>query len=175
MNILIFNFIFHLNTNILETNFLNILVILFLLTYVGYPFLTSILFEREKRVLVKLKESSIAAVKAAVKLAEARRKYARSEVFIKQIYDESNKIIENYRSTSLEQLEQNLNRLEQSLAATIQAKEKTAKQELKEKFISLIISRVIEDGKSLINESKQQQFVDNQLTKIKISQWKNVN
>lgn len=70
---------FGINTNILETNFINIAILVGIVVYAGKPFLTSILQTRQEKVLVSIQEAEEKLQQANTRLADSEKQLAQTQ------------------------------------------------------------------------------------------------
>nr|NP_043224.1 ATP synthase CF0 B chain [Cyanophora paradoxa]P48084.1 RecName: Full=ATP synthase subunit b, cyanelle; AltName: Full=ATP synthase F(0) sector subunit b; AltName: Full=ATPase subunit I [Cyanophora paradoxa]AAA81255.1 b subunit of F0 portion of ATP synthase [Cyanophora paradoxa] len=159
--------IFSLNTDILETNLINLLVIFFLLIYQGRPFFTALLEERRKTVLDKIKKSENSYNEALEKLKEAKSKLAQAELAAKQIYEEAEAVAESIKKTGLAQLEKDIKRIEETTQASINTQQLSVITYLRQQVALLALRRVVSQLKNYLKPELHSQFIDRKILQLR--------
>nr|YP_009504727.1 ATP synthase CF0 B chain [Cyanophora biloba]AWW13815.1 ATP synthase CF0 B chain [Cyanophora biloba] len=159
--------IFTLNTDILETNLINLLVIFFLLIYQGRPFFTALLEERRKAVLDKIKKSENSYNEALDKLKEAKSKVAQAELAAKQIYEEAEAVAESIKRIGLAQLEKDIKRIEDTTQVSINAQQVSVTTYLRQQVALLALRRVVSKLKTCLDPESHSQFIDSKILQLR--------
>lgn len=159
--------IFSLNTDIFETNLINLLVILFLLIYQGRPFFTALLEERRTTVINKIKKSEESYNEALDKLKEAKSKLAQAELAAKQIYEEAEAVAESIKKTGLAQLENELKRIEETTQLNINAQQLSVSNYLRQQIALLALRRVISQLKNNLKPELHNQLIDRKILQLR--------
>lgn len=149
MNLFLFNYFsicegFGLNTNIFETNIINLTAVLgIVISFVGKN-LTSILEDRKKTILNNLQEATQRVLDAQEKLSQARTKLEIAKNKAKQIREEGIVRADQEIKECLSQHEQRLARLVEFKEETIQFYQQKAYKQASLYVIARLISRVKE-------------------------------
>jgi F-type H+-transporting ATPase subunit b len=150
MNIL--SFLFHLplgegfgfNTNIFETNIINLAAVLaIVITFVG-PNLTALLEDRKNTILNNLQEANQRALEAQEKLTQARAQLEMATKKAQQIREEGAMRAEQEVKNCVSQHEERLSRLDEFKQETIQFYQQKALKQAYMYIISRIMTRVRE-------------------------------
>lgn len=156
-----------LNTNFLEANVLNILILLFGLIYVLKQFLGSILITRQEKVLFAIRECEERLQQANDRLNESEKQLNQTQTIINQILNEAELTANKVGQLILDQGKNDVDKLINASKASIIVAENQIKQEIKQQITALAIQKVSLQLKSTIDESMQSQLVDNNIKKLK--------
>ena len=135
---------FGFNTNIFETNVINLAaVIAIVISFVG-PNLTSLLDDRKKTILNNLEEANQRALEAQQRLTEARAQLEMAKTKAQQIRQEGVVRAEQEEKNCVFQHEERLSRLDEFKQETIQFYQQKALKQAYMYIISRIMTRVRE-------------------------------
>jgi F-type H+-transporting ATPase subunit b len=135
---------FGLNTNILDTNIINLTVVLGVLVTVGGDALRSILTNRKEAILSSLQEAEQKAKDAVLQLEEAKTALSSAKSKAEEIRKQSVVAAEKEKNQILMQTEEDTKRLEQTKQEIIQLQQQTALQTLSKQVVSLALNQVQE-------------------------------
>jgi F-type H+-transporting ATPase subunit b len=152
-----------LNTDILETGLINILVLLAILIYTGRDFLGSLLEERRTTIVKGVQDAEDRLNEAKKRLAEAQKQLNQANLVISEIKSETVTTKKLLLESDAFQAKKDLTvRFERALA-TFRSKERQIFVEIKQQIISLVLQRTInrvqetfkskERATALINET----------------------
>jgi len=130
------------NSNFLEANVLNIILLLSGLIYVLKQFLGSMLSSRQEKVLFAINESEERLQQANIRLNETEKQLALTQIIIKQIIKEAQVTANRVRESILEQGESDIKRLTLSSKASIKSAENQVKKQIQQKITALAINKV---------------------------------
>ena len=156
-----------LNTNFLEANVLNILLLLFGLIYVLKQFLGSILITRQEKVLFAIRECEERLEQANNRLNESEKQLNQTQTIIDQILNEAELTANKVRQSILDQGKIEVDKLINTSKGSIIVAENQIKQQIKKQITTLAIQKVSIQLKSVIDASMQSQLVDNDIQKLK--------
>jgi F-type H+-transporting ATPase subunit b len=135
---------FGFNTNIFETNVINLAaVIAIVISFVG-PNLTGLLEDRKKTILSNLEEANQRALEAQQRLTEARAQLELAKTKAQQIREEGALRADQEEKNCIFQHEERLSRLEEFKQETIQFYQQKALKQAYMYIISRIMTRVRE-------------------------------
>jgi len=117
---------FGLNFDIIETNILNLGVVIGVVVYLGSDVLTSLLNERKEKILSTLKSANERFVEAEQKLAEAKQKVQIAQGKAVEIREQGNLTAAQTTKNLVERTEEEIKRLEESKQATVRFEEEKA-------------------------------------------------
>nr|YP_009326718.1 ATP synthase CF0 B subunit [Membranoptera platyphylla]AMJ16975.1 ATP synthase CF0 B subunit [Membranoptera platyphylla] len=155
------------NSNFLESNVLNIVLLLSGLIYVLKQFLGSILSLRQEKVLFAINESEERLKQANVRLREAEKQLVQTQIIIDQIIKEAQITAEKVRQSILEQGKSDIERLTLSSKASIKYAENQVKQQIQQQIISLAIKKVTKKLKNQMTSAIQVKIIDNNIMQLK--------
>nr|YP_009296978.1 ATP synthase CFO B chain subunit I [Ceramium japonicum]AOM66321.1 ATP synthase CFO B chain subunit I [Ceramium japonicum] len=156
-----------LNTNFLEANVLNILLLLFGLIYVLKQFLGSILITRQEKVLFAIRECEERLQQANNRLNESEKQLNQTQTIIDKILNEAELTANKVSQSILDQGKIEVDKLINSSKASILVAENQIKQQIKQQITSLAIQKVSIQLKSVMDESIKSKLVDTNIKKLK--------
>lgn len=158
---------FGFNTNFLEANVLNILLLLFGLIYVLKQFLGSILITRQEKVLFAIRECEESLQQANSRLNESEKQLNQTQKIIDQIINDAEITARKVHQSILEEGKLEVDKLISASKASIILAENQIKQQVKQQITALAIQKVSLQLKSTIDVSMQSKIVDNNIKKLK--------
>lgn len=158
---------FSLNTNFLETNVFNIILLLLGLIYVLKQFLGSMLSVRQEKVLFAIRESEERLSQANIRLNEAEKQLTQTQIIIDQIIKDAEMTAQRVRQSILEQGESDIERLTISSKASIQNAENQVRQQIQQKVTALAINKVALQIESQMTPAMQIRIIDNNIVQLK--------
>jgi len=152
-----------LNTDILETGLINILVLLAILIYTGRDFLGSLLEERRTTIVKGVQDAEDRLSEAKKRLDEAQKQLNQANIVISEIKNEAVATKKVLLESDAFQAKKDLTvRFDRALA-TFRSKERQIFVEIKQQIISLVLQRTVsrvqetfkskERSSALINET----------------------
>jgi F-type H+-transporting ATPase subunit b len=144
-----------LNTDILETGFINILALVGILIYTGKDFLGSLLEERKATILKSVQDAENRLNEAQTRLKEAEKQLSQANLVISEIQQETlvtKKILLD--SDSYEAKKDLKIRFERALA-TFQSKERKIFLDIKHQIISLVLKRIVVRAKEAFGSKER--------------------
>jgi len=133
----------HLNSDILETNLLNILALVGILIYAGRDFLGSLLEERKTTIVKSVQDAEDRLNEAQKRLSEAEKQLSQVNLVISEIKNQTiatKKLL--LESDAFEAKRELKIRFERALAA-FRTKERQIFLEIKQQIISLVLKRTV--------------------------------
>ncbi len=157
---------FGFNTDFLEANVVNILLLLSGLIYVLKQFLGATLNDRQKKVLTAIQESEERLKQANVRLLESEKQFKQTEVVIKEIEQEAIITAEKVRKSILAQGKLDIERLTEAGKASISIAEMQVREQIQQQITSLAIRQVSLELKRQITASIQSKIVDENIIQL---------
>lgn len=157
---------FGLNFNILETNLINLAIIIGVLVYFGRSLLGKILGERRSKIEQEIREAEQRQKDAAAALADAQQKLAAAQVEAEQIRASAEENAKTAREAVLAQATRDVERLRESAAKDLDTSREKAIAELRERVAALAIQRVESQLKERLDNSAQQQLIDRSIATV---------
>nr|YP_009510431.1 ATP synthase CF0 subunit I [Gracilaria caudata]YP_010196148.1 ATP synthase CF0 subunit I [Gracilaria caudata]AXI96104.1 ATP synthase CF0 subunit I [Gracilaria caudata]UAD83545.1 ATP synthase CF0 subunit I [Gracilaria caudata] len=154
------------NTDFLEANVINILLLLSGLIYVLKEFLGSILVTRQEKVLLAIQESEERLQQANLRLSESEKQLAQTQMVITQIIKEAELTAQKVRQSILDQGKADVNKLISASKASIATAEIQIKQQIQLQITSLAIKRVTMQLQNQITPALQSKIIDNNIAQL---------
>lgn len=152
-NSLLFAEQFGFNTNLLETNVLNLAVVLAVVViYIGDA-LKSLLANRKQTILNNFQEADKRALEAQERLKQAQQQFEEAKNKAQQITDQAILTIERERSQIVQQNQEDIKRLSNLQKETLQFEQQKAQSELAQKLVNLALHQVNEKLNKRLNAS----------------------
>nr|YP_010851214.1 ATP synthase CF0 subunit I [Aphanocladia delicatula]WGH14176.1 ATP synthase CF0 subunit I [Aphanocladia delicatula] len=148
------------NSNFLEANVFNILLLLTGLIYVLRKFLGSILVDRQSKVLFAVNESEQRLKQANIRLNEAEKQLAQTQLIINQIINEAEMTAKKVRESILKQGKFDIDKLTKSSKASVKFAENQVKLQIQQQITTLAIQKVSVELKSQMNSIMQTKIID---------------
>nr|QVY58369.1 ATP synthase CFO B subunit subunit I [Kappaphycus striatus] len=155
-----------LNSNFLETNIINILLLLFGLIYLLRQFLGSALMARQAKVLLAIEESEERLKQANIRLEESRKQLAQTQVVIKQIKSEAELTAQKVRESILAQGKLDIERLTMTSKASIASAEGQVKQQIQQQIINLAINKVASQLQNQMTSAIQSKIMEHSIKQL---------
>jgi F-type H+-transporting ATPase subunit b len=144
---------FGFNTNILETNVLNLAVVLaIVITYVGDA-LRGLLANRKQTILNNFREADQRASEAQERLTKARIQLEQAQAKAKQIHEQALVTIEEEKKQFVRQTQEDIKRLAILQQETLKFEQQKAQNELAQKLVKLALHQVREKLTQRLNSS----------------------
>nr|YP_009019658.1 ATP synthase CF0 B chain subunit I [Gracilaria salicornia]AHH24626.1 ATP synthase CF0 B chain subunit I [Gracilaria salicornia]UAD87601.1 ATP synthase CF0 subunit I [Gracilaria salicornia] len=154
------------NTNFLEANVINIVLLLSGLIYVLKEFLGSILIARQEKVLLAIQESEERLQQANLRLHESEKQLAQTQIVITQIIKEAELTAQKVRQSILDQGKADIDKLIYASKASIGTAEVQIKQQIQLQITSLAIKRVTMQLQNQITPALQTKIIDNNIAQL---------
>jgi F-type H+-transporting ATPase subunit b len=151
---------FGLNFDILETNLINLSIVIALLVYFGRGFLSNLLGTRKASIEQALAEIEQRKKTAAAALADQQQKLAQAQAQAKKIRESASSAAEKTRAEILARAEQDVARMRETAAQDLNADQERVINELRQRIAALAIQRAEGELPNRLNEGAQQQLVD---------------
>ena len=151
---------FGLNFDILETNLINLAIIIFVLVYFGRNFLGGILTERRSRIEEAIRSAEERQRKAAAALEEQNQKLAQAQAEAERIKQQAQESAKKVREEILAQAAQDVERMRQSAAQEESSNQEKVLGELCQRAAALGVEQVEAHLKTNLSDSTQHQLVD---------------
>ena len=151
---------FAINGNLLETNILNLAVVVGVLVYFGSDILASLLTNRKEMILKSINDAEERYAEAAAKLADAKEQLELAKTKAEEIRAQGLVTAEQGTKTLLERAEEDIKRLEEAKQATVRFEEEKAVNQVCERVSRLALDQAISKVKKRLDPSLQRRIVD---------------
>lgn len=157
---------FGLNIDILETNLINLVIVIGVLIYFGKKFLGNTLTSRRARIEESIKDAEERQKKAAAALAEQQQNLAQAKATAEKIVADAKVNGEKAREAILAQAQDDVARLQASAAQDVSAQQERVLQELRQRVIQLSLDRAKEQLPERLTPDLQHQLVDKSIAML---------
>jgi F-type H+-transporting ATPase subunit b len=153
---------FGLNFDILETNLINLSIVIGVVVYFGRGFLGGILSERKSAIATQINESESSKQKALQAQTEQEKKLAQAEAEAQQILANAEQGSKKVKEDILAQAILEIQRMEEGATADQTSSQERAIAELRQRVVELSLKKVEEelDAQLRNNPAAQQKLID---------------
>ncbi len=155
-----------LNFDILETNLINLIIIIGVLVYFGGKFLGKTLSTRRDAIAAAITEAEQRKQEAVKALAEQQQKLAQAQAEAKQILVEAETMAQRSRQEILAQAQADVERLRATAAQDLSSQETRVMRELQQRVAALAIARTESELPQRLNDEVQRRLVDASITML---------
>lgn len=157
---------FGLNLDVLETNLINLAIIIGVLVYFGKKSLGGTLSERRAQIEAAIKEAEQRKEQAAAALAEQQQKLAQAQAEATRIRAEAEERAKAARANVLSQAEEDIERMKAAAAQDLSTQQDRVLNELRQRIAALAMQRAEAQLKADMNEDSQRQLIDRSIAMI---------
>jgi len=155
-----------LNPNILETNLLNISLLLGGVIYLGNNVLTASLAERQQKILGAIQESDERLQEAISRLTESEKQLAQAQLVMASIKDEAKKTAQQVKAGILSDGKTEIERLTLTAKSQISTIETKIRKQISDYVVALALKRVTLQLEGKLKSNLQQQIIDRNISKL---------
>jgi F-type H+-transporting ATPase subunit b len=155
---------FGLNFDILETNIINLSIIIGVLVYFGRGFLTSTLGDRRSAIEVAIQEAEARAKSAQSQLSEAQEKLTQAQAEAQRIRAKAEEQAQAAKAAILAKSEQDIASMRAAASQELNTSQEKAIAELRARAVALALAQVEQRLQGGLDEATQQRLVDRSLT-----------
>nr|QCI04046.1 ATP synthase CF0 subunit I [Antithamnionella ternifolia] len=156
-----------LNSNFLEANVLNIMLLLFGLIYVLKQFLGSILIIRQEKVVFAINECEERLQQANSRLSESEKQLEQTQLVITQVLNEAEITAQKVRQSILDKGKIDVDKLISASKVSIAVAENQIKQQIKQKITALAIQKVSSQLQAKVDSTMQIKIIDSSIIKLR--------
>ena len=160
------SYTWRLNTNLLETNLINITLLVTGLIYVLKQFLGQALSSRQEKVLASIQEAENQLTQAKNRLLESEKQFAQSKMIIEQIQKEARITAKKVKQSILNQGKLDVERLVNTGKASIITAENQIRKQIQEQITALAIKRVFLGLKKEISKDMQTTLLNRSISQL---------
>lgn len=157
---------FGLNFDILETNLINIAIIVGVLVYFGRGIVTKTLGDRKSAIESAIRDAEKRKQEAAAQLADQQQKLAQAQTEAARIRAAAEESAKSARESILAQSEQDIERLKASAAQDLNSQQERVISELRQRVAQLALEQVESRLRSNLGEGAQQQLIDRSIAQM---------
>jgi len=155
---------FGINTNILETNLINQIILGVGLFILGSDFLSNSLGERQTEIITNVQNSEKSLEEAELRLKEAQKQLSQAKLIMEDIRNETKKTQLTLLESDSSQTKSEIQRKYQSALVSLKNRERLILAEIKQQISVLAIEQVVKTLESQSGSEKEQvQYTANQI------------
>lgn len=156
---------FGLNFNLLETNIINLAIVIAILVYFGKGVLGKTLGDRQAAIATEIKEAEDRKQAAATRLADEQQKLAKAQEEAKRIVTDAEVRAKQAKEQILAQAKVEIERLKATAGQDTLAQEERVSLEVRQRIAELALKQVESELQQRVatNQSAQQQLIDRSL------------
>lgn len=157
---------FGLNFDLLETNLINLVIVIGVLIYFGKKFLGSTLTSRRERIEEAIQDAEERKKKAAAGLAEQQQNLAQAQAKAEQIIADAHANAEKAKDAILQQAEADIERLKASAAQDMSSQQERVLRELRQQVTEMAMARAKEQLPERLNDDLQHRLIDKSIAML---------
>nr|BDA97443.1 ATP synthase CF0 B subunit [Cryptomonas sp. NIES-345]BDA98404.1 ATP synthase CF0 B subunit [Cryptomonas sp. NIES-1327] len=157
---------FGFNSNILEANVINIVILLSGVIYLGRNFLTSALEVRQQKIAEAIEEAEERLKQASVRLSDSERQLSQSKTIIEQVKKEAEMTARKVKENILAQGKLDIERLTNSGKNSIEKAELQIKRQIQQHITNLALKKVTLQLRELMNPTMQSKLIDSNISQL---------
>ncbi len=157
---------FGINLDILESNLINLAILVGILYYYGSKIISDILSQRQAKIAEQIQEIEQKQKTAAVNLTEERQKLAKAKETAVKIRQDAEANAEKAKAAILAQGDREVERLRASAAQDLNTETEKAIAELKQRVAALAMERVESQLPGMLDESAQNILIDRSIAQV---------
>jgi F-type H+-transporting ATPase subunit b len=154
---------FGLNTNILETNLINLAIVIGVLVYFGRGFLGKILNERRSAIEEAIQEAEQRQQQAQASLAEQQQKLTAAQTDAQRILAEAEERAKTVRDSILAKAAEDVERMKATASAELDSDRERVISQLRSQIATQAIERAESQLKQHLNDNIQERLIDQSL------------
>ena len=155
-----------LNTDIFETNVINITILAGGLFYLLSGALTESLSERQQKILGAIQESEERLEEATTRLTESETQLAQAQMVIESIQKDSEQTAQQVKSSILTDGKAEIERLTATAKAQITTIESRVRKQISDYVVTLALQRITMQLEGKLTSKLQKQIIDRNISKL---------
>jgi F-type H+-transporting ATPase subunit b len=155
-----------INPDILETNLLNISLLLGGVIYLGNNVLTASLEERQQKILGAIQESDERLQEAVARLTESEKQLAQAQIVIESIKEDAKKTAQQVKAGIINDGKTEIERLTSTAKSQITTIEAKIRKQITDYVVALALKRVTVQLEGKLKSNLQQQIIDRNISKL---------
>jgi F-type H+-transporting ATPase subunit b len=155
-----------INTDIFETNVINITILLGGIIYLGSGALSTSLSERQQKILGAIQESEERLQQVNTRLAESQKQLEQAQLVIDSIKKDAETTARQVKSNILTEGKMEIERLTATAKSQIGTVEARVRKQISDYVVTLALKRVTLQLEGKLNPGLQQQIIDRNISKL---------
>ncbi|HIK07808.1 MAG TPA: F0F1 ATP synthase subunit B [Trichormus sp. M33_DOE_039] len=157
---------FGLNLDILETNVINLAILIGILFYFGRKVLSNILSERKSNIATAIQDAEKRLKDAQAALSQAQEQLTQAQAEAQRIRASAAENAQATKEALLAKAAQDVERLKQTAAADLNTERERALTELRQRVAALALQKVESQLRSGIADDVQQAIIDRSIAQV---------
>ncbi|ELR98745.1 F0F1 ATP synthase subunit B [Gloeocapsa sp. PCC 73106] len=157
---------FGLNFNILETNLINLAILIGLLLFYGRKFISNLLTERRSKIEAEITNAEQRAQTAAAALAEAQQKLAQAQTEAEQIRQNALSRAQTVKESILAQGKVEVEKLQVTASQELTTETTKVIAQIKEQIVALALNKAESQLKGSLNDSVQTKLIERSVAQL---------
>lgn len=157
---------FGLNLDILDTNLVNLGILIGLLLFYGRKFLTQLLTDRRSKIEAEIKQAEQRAQDAAAALAEAQQKLAQAQTEAEKIHQNALSRALEVKESILAQGKEEVARLQATASQELSTETDKVIAEIKAQIVSLALAKAETELKGNLDSSVQEKLTERSIAQL---------
>lgn len=157
---------FHLNFDILETNIINLAIIIGVLYVYGSKFIGNILETRKSKIVADLEDAENRAKKAQEALTKAQKDLEQAQMQAVKIRDDAKAAAEKTKAEILAKGREDVEKLKVSAVKELDTEQAKVIAELKQRIAKLALEKVEAELRSKLDGSAQTKLIDRSIAQL---------
>ncbi len=151
---------FGLNFNILETNLVNLSILIALIVYFGRGFLGAIMAERRSTIEASIQDAEKRLKEASKALTEQQKNLAEAQATAAQIKSDGDSAAKVAKDNILAQASKDVQRMKDEADRDLSSQRDRVVLELRQRISALAVEKVESQLRSQVDEGLQQKLID---------------
>ncbi len=157
---------FGLNLDILDTNLVNLAILVGLLLFYGRKFLTQLLTDRRNKIEAEIKQAEQRAQEAAAALAEAQQKLAQAQTEAEKIHQNALSRAQEVKESILAQGREEVARLQATASKELSTETDKVIAQIKAQIVSLALAKAESELKTNLDSSVQEKLTERSIAQL---------
>lgn len=161
-----------LNFDILETNLINLAIIIGVLFYFGRKILGKTLSERRSKIEEAIQDAEVRKKEAGAALAQAQQKLAQAQVEAEKIRSLAEENAKKAKASILEASSNDVARMKQAAVQDLNSERERAINQLRQRVAALALEQAESQLRDHLDDSAQQKLIDRSIVLLGGRSWK---
>lgn len=157
---------FGLNLNILDTNIINLAILIGVLFYYGRKIVSKTLSERRSRIEEAIRTAESRSKEAASALADQQQKLAQAQAEAERIRKASEESAKTVKASIAEQTTADIERIQETAVQELNSEQDRAIAQLRKRVAELALERVESQLTETVDSSAQTQLIDRAIAQL---------
>jgi F-type H+-transporting ATPase subunit b len=157
---------FGLNTDILETNLINIIILIVLLVYVLGNFLKENLSSRQEQIISSIQDGEKRLNEANERLAEAKAQWAQAQIIIEEIKSQTKRSRASLLESEFNQANQDLSQRFNNILMILRYREQQVFNDVMKQVSELALNQVTSKLQTQLGKTEQSLIIDSKINRL---------